>query len=63
MIMKIQMTQDDIDEISTMTEAEISTMTEAQDIKDYLSVLILMELDSDPLEAMSPIYTNHEVLH
>lgn len=55
MIMKIQMTQDDIDEISTMTEA--------QDIKDYLSVLILMELDSDPLEAMSPIYTNHEVLH
>lgn len=54
-VLRVQMTQEDIDEISEMTEA--------QDIKDYLSVLLLMELDSDPHEAMSPIYTNQEVLH
>lgn len=55
MMMQIVMTQDDIDEISEMRDAA--------DIKDYLAMVILSQLDLDPREVMSPISTNHEVLH
>lgn len=54
-VTRIHLTQDDIEEIETMTDP--------QEIKDYLTMVILSQLDSSPLEAMSPICTNHEVLH
>lgn len=54
MLMKVFMTMEDIDEISVMTDP--------QEIKDYLSMVILSQI-SDPVEAMSPIYSQHETLH
>lgn len=53
-VKRIFLTQDDIEEIETMTDE--------QEIKDYLTVVILSQI-SDPLEAMSPTYTRDETLH
>jgi len=51
---QILLIQDDLDEITDMTEA--------QDIKDYLTMLILSQV-SHPLEAMSPTYIPGETMH
>jgi hypothetical protein len=51
---QIVLIQDDLDEIADMTDP--------QEIKDYLTMLILSQV-SNPLEAMSPTYTPGEMMH
>lgn len=53
-VVTIEMTQEDIDEIESMTDPE--------DIKDFLSVMILCNL-SDPAEVMKAISSRPETLH
>ena len=53
-VMRIPMEQEDIDEIALMTDP--------QEIKDYLTMLILACLSS-PLEAMSHTSSRPETLH